>query len=149
MQSQSGPDTTLLNTIEQELTVLLRRARGAYGRAAREIEPSLEPAAYGLLLRLAEVSSCRVTDLATFFSIGKPTVSRQLQMLERSGLIRREADVQDGRAVRFALTELGSRRLTQTRQARRDRLRAGLSTWADHDVELLGQLLARFNATEF
>jgi DNA-binding MarR family transcriptional regulator len=149
VQSETGPDSGLLGAVEQELTVLVRRARGAYHRAAQEFDPDLDPAAYGLLLRLDEVGGCRVTDLATFFGIGKPTVSRQLQMLERSGLVHRQADVEDARAVRFALTELGSGRLATVRQARRDRLRAGLSVWPADDIALLGRLLARFNAIEF
>ncbi|MEV1287539.1 MarR family winged helix-turn-helix transcriptional regulator [Micromonospora sp. NPDC049679] len=149
MQPETSPDSGPLDAVEQELTVLLRRARGAYHRAAQEFDPDLDPAAYGLLLRLDEVGSCRVTDLAVFFGIGKPTVSRQLQLLERAGMVHRRPDAEDARAVRFALTALGSGRLAAVRQARRDRLRAGLSVWPAHDIELLGRLLARFNAIEF
>ncbi|SDZ09860.1 DNA-binding transcriptional regulator, MarR family [Micromonospora pattaloongensis] len=149
MQPGIEPDNGLLSAVEQELTVLLRRARGAYHRAAKEFDPDMDPAAYGLLLRLDEVGSCRVTDLAAFFGIGKPTVSRQLQMLEQSGLVRRHADAEDARAVRFALTEAGAGRLAAVRRARRERLRAGLAVWPAEDIAELGRLLARFNATEF
>ena len=131
--------------LERELSVLLRRARGSWAQMAREVHPELEPAAYGLLLRLEEVGGARLTDLSTYFGVGKPTVSRQVRLLERLGLVQRHADANDGRAQELQLTEDGLRRVREVRQARRKQFRTLLASWDQAEVEDLGWLLRRFN----
>ncbi|MFE6855640.1 MarR family transcriptional regulator, partial [Streptomyces sp. NPDC057674] len=46
-----GVDPVFL-ALERELAVFLRRARAQSGEMAREVHPELEPAAYGLFVRL-------------------------------------------------------------------------------------------------
>jgi DNA-binding MarR family transcriptional regulator len=132
--------------VERELVVLLRRARGAAGSLAREIHPDLEPAAYGLLVRIADVETARATELAEYFGIDKAAVSRQLKSLERLGFIARERDPQDARAYRLVGTPAGLTRVQETRLARRERIRRQLDSWAADDVATFATLLARFNA---
>lgn len=133
--------------VERELAVLLRRARGRWGQLATEVHPELDPAAYGLMLRLDEVGSARMTDLADYFGVGKPTVSRQVQLLERLGLVVRSADANDGRAQVLELTTDGLARVNRVRQERRRRFRTLLEDWPADDVQTLGRLLGRLNAT--
>ncbi|MDX6355902.1 MAG: hypothetical protein QOF98_2805, partial [Streptomyces sp.] len=104
--------------LERELSVLFRRARAASGEIAREVHPELEPAAYGLLVRLDEVQPERATDLAAYFGVGKATVSRQLRALEDLGLVAREPDPVDGRAYLMRLTSEGRARFDRVRSAR-------------------------------
>ena len=40
--------------LEHQLSLFARRARALYGQLARALHPELEPAAYGLLVRVAE-----------------------------------------------------------------------------------------------
>lgn len=94
----TGVDHVFL-ALERELAVFLRRARASSGELAREVHPDLEPAAYGLLVRLADAGAQRATDLAGYFGVGKATMSRQLHALEKLGLVAREPDPADGRAV--------------------------------------------------
>lgn len=42
--------------VERELAVFLRRARASSGEMARQVHPDLEPAAYGLLVRLEDAT---------------------------------------------------------------------------------------------
>ncbi|CAM5641705.1 hypothetical protein SCYAM73S_01052 [Streptomyces cyaneofuscatus] len=84
--------------LERELTVFLRRARASPGEMAREVHPDLEPAAYGLLVRLEYGGRQRATELAAYFGVGKATMTRQLRALENLGLVAREPDPADGRA---------------------------------------------------
>ena len=98
-----GADPEFLS-LERELTVLLRRARASQGEMAREVHPDLEPAAYGLLIRLEELGRQRATELAAYIGVGKATMSRQLRALEDLGLIAREPDPADGRAWLVDLT---------------------------------------------
>jgi DNA-binding MarR family transcriptional regulator len=132
-------------SVEHELAVLFRRARAMSKDFAREVHPDLEPDAYGLLLRLFELGQMRATDLSTYFGVGKPTISRQVRLLEDLGLVRREPDPSDGRASVLALTPDGRRRIAAAKVARQEIFHRLLSTWEPADVAELGRLLARFN----
>ena len=96
-----------IETLEHELSVLGRRARSNSHKVAREVHPDMEPAAYGLLLLLQQQEAMRLTDIAASIGIGKPSVSRQIVMLESLGLVQKHADPQDGRAQTISLTRTG------------------------------------------
>lgn len=139
----SGPGEQL----ERELAVLLRRSRAISREVARSVHPDLESEAYSLLVRLDDTGDARPSDLAAFFGIGKPTLSRQVQMLERLGLVERTADPTDGRAVRLTLSASGLERVHAARQARRERLRERLQDWSQDDIEQLAGLVSRLNSS--
>jgi DNA-binding MarR family transcriptional regulator len=131
--------------VEHELAVLLRRARAFSGQFAREFHPDLDAGAYALMVWLDDVGSARLTDMATFFGVGKPTVSRQVQLLERLDLITRTTDDNDRRAQTLSLTADGAARLHLVRDARRGRFRTMLAPWPEPEVAALGNLLGRLN----
>ncbi|MEU2107830.1 MarR family transcriptional regulator [Streptomyces sp. NPDC019507] len=132
--------------LERELAVFLRRARASSGEMAREVHPELEPAAYGLLVRLEESGAQRATDLAGYFGVGKATMSRQLRALEELGLVVREPDPADGRASLVRLTDEGLTRFRAVRKARRDRYVRKLAGWDRGEVAELARLLHQLNA---
>jgi DNA-binding MarR family transcriptional regulator len=132
--------------LERELAVFLRLARASSGEMAREVHPELEPAAYGLLVRLDEAGAQRATELAGYFGVGKATMSRQLRALEELGLVTREPDPADGRASLVRLTEGGTARFRRVRDARRDRYRNKLAGWDPREVAELARLLHQLNA---
>jgi DNA-binding MarR family transcriptional regulator len=134
-----------MDTLEHELAVLLRRARAFSGQFAREFHPDLDAGAYALMIWLDDVGSARLTDLAAFFGVGKPTVSRQIQLLERLELLTRTVDDTDRRAQTISLTPDGAARLHLVRAARRERFRTVFATWPEEDVTTLGALLSRLN----
>lgn len=101
--------------LERELSVFLRRARASSGEMARALHPELEPAAYGLLVRLEAAGRQRATELAAYFGVGKATMSRQLRALEVLGLVAREPDPADGRAFLVGLTDEGRARFLRVR----------------------------------
>jgi DNA-binding MarR family transcriptional regulator len=113
---------------------------------AREVHPDLEPAAYGLLIRLEQCGSQRTTELAAYIGVGKATMSRQLRALEELGLVGREPDPADGRAWLVALTDEGRRRVGQVREARRRRYVSQLAHWDRREVAELARLLHELNA---
>lgn len=126
--------------------MLLRRARGLSGSLARSVHPDVDAAAYGLMVRIDEVGSVRITDLADYFNVGKPTVSRQIALLEKLGLVSRALNDDDARSRHLSLTDEGRRRLASAREARRDNFRSILGDWLLDDVAALARLLRRFNA---
>ncbi|MGW1885180.1 MarR family winged helix-turn-helix transcriptional regulator [Streptomyces sp. NPDC001970] len=131
--------------LERELAVFLRRARASSGEMAREVHPELEPAAYGLFVRLEECGRQRATDLAAFFGVGKATMSRQLRALEELGLVAREPDPADGRASLVRLTDEGLARFRRVRNARRERYVRKLADWDRGEVAELARLLHQLN----
>ncbi|MGW0772643.1 MarR family winged helix-turn-helix transcriptional regulator [Streptomyces sp. NPDC002835] len=141
----AGGDHEFL-ALERELAVFLRRARASSGEMAREVHPELEPAAYGLFVRLEETGQQRATELAGYFGVGKATMSRQLRALEDLGLVTREPDPADGRASLVRLTDEGVARFRHVRDARRDRYRSRLADWDRGEVAELARLLHQFNA---
>ncbi|WP_199551225.1 MarR family winged helix-turn-helix transcriptional regulator [Streptomyces sp. N35] len=142
---ESGVDHEFL-ALERELTVFLRRARASSGEMARAVHPELEPAAYGLLVRLDEGGPQRATELAAYFGVGKATMSRQLRALEELGLVAREPDPADGRAALVRLTEEGRDRFRTVRGARRGRYVRQLAGWDRAEVAELARLLHQLNA---
>lgn len=141
----SGVDHEFL-ALERELAVFLRRARANSGEMAREVHPELEPAAYGLLVRLEETSCQRATELSGYFGVGKATMSRQLRALEELGLVTREPDPADGRASLVRLTDEGLARFQRVRDARRELYVQKLADWDRGEVSELARLLHHLNA---
>lgn len=132
--------------MEEEFSILIRRARARSLEVARQVHPELDADAYGLLAELDRSGTSRVTDLAASIGVGKGTMSRQVRALEELGLIQRSADPADGRAFMLALTEVGRHRYRAARDARRAQLRRELAAWPDQEVRQLATLLHRFNA---
>lgn len=131
--------------LERELAVFLRRARAQSGEMAREVHPELEPAAYGLFVRLDDAGPQRATELSAYFGVGKATMSRQLRALEQLGLVVRDPDPADGRASLVRLTDEGRARFRHVRDARRERYVRKLAGWDRAEVAELARLLNHFN----
>lgn len=132
--------------LERELTVFMRRARAFSGEMARAVHPELEPAAYGLFVRLEDGGAQRATDLAVYFGVGKATISRQLRVLENLGLITRAPDPDDGRASLVHLTPRGRQRFRAVREARRAEYMRKLDSWDPAEIAELARLLHQLNA---
>ncbi|MEV4439416.1 MarR family transcriptional regulator [Streptomyces sp. NPDC049577] len=141
----SGVDHEAFLALERELAVFLRRARASSGEMAREVHPDLEPAAYGLLVRLEDAGRQRATDLAAYFGVGKATMSRQLRALWELGLVAREPDPADGRASLIRLTDEGRARFTRVRDARRAQYMSKLADWDRAEIAELARLLHQLN----
>ena len=75
------------------------------------------------------------------------TVSRQVQQLERAGLVQRAADADDGRVVIVELTPAGDHTLERVRQVWREMLVDMLASWPAQERASLAELLDRL-ATE-
>lgn len=148
-EQASSPDPrhheAAIETLEHALSVLWRRARSNSHKVAREVHPEMEPAAYGLLVLLQRQEAMRLTDIAASIGIGKPSVSRQIVMLESLGLVQKHADPQDGRAQTISLTPEGSQALARTQAARKDLFRTLLEDWEDEELVQLGSLLTKLN----
>ncbi|MET1156471.1 MarR family transcriptional regulator [Arthrobacter sp.] len=145
--SEDAGFDTAIEALERQLSLLWRRARANSHQVARTVHPDMEPAAYGLLLILQREHSLRLTELAAAIGVGKPSVSRQIAMLEQLGLVGKQADPLDGRAQSITLTPAGLEKLAEAQAARKIAFYQRLGDWSVEDLSTLGQLLDRLNAS--
>ncbi|MCP2263470.1 MarR family winged helix-turn-helix transcriptional regulator [Promicromonospora thailandica] len=132
--------------LEREIRLLIRRAQSNGASIARRVHPELEASAYPLLAHIAERPGARGSDLASYFGVGRATVSRQLSRLVELGLVERTVDPEDSRGQRITLTPDGADRFDRARTSRVAMLEAALSTWEKEDVAQLATLLRRYSA---
>jgi len=88
-----------------------------------------------ILERMKEDATTRMIELASSVGVTCATISRQIQHLERKGLVVRVPDKQDGRASIVRLTEAGRRIAEVSSEARRELLRQAVRDWSDKDLE--------------
>ncbi|MFC5264685.1 MarR family winged helix-turn-helix transcriptional regulator [Kribbella qitaiheensis] len=151
MVAQRPEQTTrLIADVEQELSILLRRARSAQMLLARRVHPEMDAAGYALIsqIELGTASGrpgVRASDVAQALGLDKSTVSRGLTHLETLGLIERVGDPDDGRARLLRLTATGAEGYGAMRAQRQTEFRAILDRWDTPDLADLARLLARLN----
>ena len=136
-----------IEDLEQELSVLWRRARSSSLQIARQIHPDMEPSAYGLMVLLQQQGPMRLTDLASAVGVGKPSLSRQVAMLQSLGLVEKHTDPVDGRAQPINLTAQGATRLEATASVRKEHFRRTWTGWEAQDLRTLVRLLHKLNAS--
>jgi DNA-binding MarR family transcriptional regulator len=86
-----------------------------------------------LMQRLADEPKLRVKDLATRHRLATNTVSHLIQQLVTAGLVDRQTDPQDRRAVVLALTAKGAEVLRLWLTANERRLQAALDGLSESD----------------
>jgi DNA-binding MarR family transcriptional regulator len=105
----------------------------------------LDPAASQLLAWLVKQGPSRQGELAECTFLDPSTVSRRISQLVAQGLVERQADNADGRAVQLVPTEAG-RALFQVIQHRREEImQTVIASWDTSDLVQLGALLRRLN----
>ena len=98
------------------------------------------------LIEIADAGPLRLNDLAARIGTSAPTASRTVDILDDLGLVARETDPADRRAVRIELTPAG-RRLVDERKARASAaFEPAVGALTGPDREQLLDLLARMTA---
>jgi DNA-binding MarR family transcriptional regulator len=147
----TGRPPGLIADVEQELSILLRRARSAQMLLARRVHPEMDAAGYALISQIdlgtaSGGAGVRASDVAQALGLDKSTVSRGLSQLESLGLIERVGDPDDGRARLLRMTTAGAERFNAMRSQRQAEFRAILDRWDSADLTDLARLLGRLNA---
>lgn len=146
----SRPDAPLPVDLERELTRLLRRARVTSGAIASEVHPDLDSSSYTVLITLLDLQNVlpggvRAADVSEQLQLHKSTMSRNITVLERLGLLERIPSPEDARARLLHITPTGQHQLTTAIAARRARIAHALDTWSGEDTDHLARLLRRLN----
>lgn len=84
-----------------------------------------------------------VSEIADAIGVDQPRASRLVQQGVDRGWVRREADPNDARRTRIALTDEGSRMIRGVRGERRERLGVALQTLTEHERDELARLLTK------
>ncbi|MFJ8882298.1 MarR family winged helix-turn-helix transcriptional regulator [Streptomyces sp. NPDC102402] len=142
MAENPGGREESLDVIQRELTAFARRARSTAAR----LHPDLPLVSYTLLAHIEHSHGCRATDLAAHYMLDKSTVSRQVAVLERLGLVERHADPDDQRIQVLRPTAAGTQTLASTQASRRAAYRERLGTWTSDDLEQFAEYLLRYNS---
>lgn len=102
------------------------------------------PARMRLLEALAAASApLSVGEIAEAIGVDQPRASRLVQQVVDAGLARREADPDDARRTRVALTDEGSKIVRGFRGERRDAIDTALASFSDQERADLARLLGK------
>lgn len=132
--------------VEAQVWFIGRRIRQKVQVIADEIAPGLSPNGYALLESLDRHGRSRQGDLVDALTLDKGSVSRLVQEVVELGLVEKEADPADGRAVLLSLSDHGKERMDEIRVRRRAAYRDRLADWSTEELVALSDTLARYNS---
>ena len=135
----------MLQSLEREVGVLMRRSRRVVAERAAMVAEELTPAAYLMLAHLTHAGPRRASDLVDTFHLDKGAVSRSVHMLVELGLVTKEADPEDGRAVILSVTDLAERRVREVSRARLGVLEDVMDEWSQEDLAGFVKAFSRYN----
>ncbi|GAA1974373.1 MarR family winged helix-turn-helix transcriptional regulator [Catenulispora subtropica] len=140
MTSLTGGD------VAEAIGLLIQRSTrtGLYAALVADIAEGLDENAYPVLSGLARTGPCNAADLAAVVGIDRSGVSRHASRLEAAGLLRRQPDPADRRAVLLVLTEAGVAAVAEMRRRFAERIEACLATWPPGEAEAFARGLRRF-----
>jgi DNA-binding MarR family transcriptional regulator len=110
-------------------------------RSATADRAGLSLTAAATLARLQREGPARLTELATAEGITQPSMTALVARLSAQGLVRREADPSDGRAVVLSLTAAGEDLLAQRRASRTARLVPYVAGLSPDDLRSIAEAL--------
>jgi DNA-binding MarR family transcriptional regulator len=105
---------------------------------------SVSAPGYLLLLGLNECEPCRISDLAHNTVQDLSAVVRQVQTLEKAGLVTRSSSPDDGRTVLISRTPGGKDALEALEQTAIEQIGNTVRDWSDEDVMQFAVLFSRF-----
>ena len=135
----------LLQGLEQEVGVMIRRIRRVIGERSRAVHPDLQSSSYLMLSWLGQHGAQRSSAMADAFGIDKGAISRQVQHLVDLGLVDRTPDPEDGRATLVSASRTALRRLKAVTDDRRRFLDDRLGEWSESDLSEFVRLLGSYN----
>ncbi|GAB2738927.1 MarR family winged helix-turn-helix transcriptional regulator [Amycolatopsis magusensis] len=110
------------------------------GKAVQQhayLHEQLPPGAVALLSLLHREGEQRLGRIAERLDVDPSVISRQVAPLERTGLVRRRPDPDDGRAGLLAVTADGARYLCAHQERWAELVATALADWAEDDAEAL------------
>jgi DNA-binding MarR family transcriptional regulator len=97
-----------------------------------------------LLERVVAVGPLRMSKLAGWLAVDRSTMTTEIRRLEKAGLVRRESDPADRRAVLVTATDAGRTAIARHRQRAQDVYGTLVGKWTEQDRADFARLLGRF-----
>ena len=145
VSTSSDLDEAGLGAIERSLEQLFRlnASRKVHQRRAAAAGVVISQPGFQLLRRIQEEDGIQIGELARLTEMDPAATGRQIGQLEADGLVTRNKDSDDGRAVLVRVTPAGAevrRRLSLVAERHMSDV---LSDWSDTDQRRLADLLPR------
>lgn len=128
-------------TNSKRMELVLARLRSYWETEDPRRVGGLTESQLSLLLSLSEHPGCRVQDTAERLDLTAPTISIGVRRLEKMGLVQRDADPDDQRAVCLYLSLQGKKIASKARSLRAAKLETMLSTLTVDEQESLLEML--------
>jgi len=125
-------------TLAEQLDARLSAFWGVMGRQAHG---ELSRTAAAVLATLRDQGPQRITTLADQETVAQPSMTTLVTRMARDGLVERESDPADARAVLVCITSRGRERLEARRRARTARLEERLRALDDDERAALAAAL--------
>jgi DNA-binding MarR family transcriptional regulator len=109
--------------------------------------PSLSWTDAWLLGRITDTGPVRLSELADWQEVDRSTMTTQVRRLENLGLVDRDSDPRDGRAVLVSATRAGAARHRRTKQTARRLYQKLLADWSEDDLLAAAQVARRLTET--
>ncbi len=130
-----------LPRLERELAFLVRWLEAVQRRR----DYAMERAHYLMLLLLMEDGPQSVSRIAERLRLDASTVTRQVAVMVRRGLVHKERNPEDRRGGTVCATALGRTEARQMRDQRTARIEALFAAWPEDKRQLMGELLGDLN----
>lgn len=109
--------------------------------ATRMADLEVPPAQARLLALVLEIGPARIGDLATADHCSQPTMTTQVQRVERCGWVVRRPDPADARASLVEVTPEGRAVLERVGAARTKTLTASMDALTEHEEQVLDEAI--------
>jgi DNA-binding MarR family transcriptional regulator len=130
------PDTAIADRLHSLAIHLLRAVR------AGDDESGLSGPRLSALSVIRFRGPISLTELAAAEHVTTPTMTRLVQALEAEGMVRREADAADRRAIKLLPTARGARVLDSARKRRLDAMAALLDGLTAEELQSVERVVA-------
>ena len=106
-------------------------------------KPTLSWTDAWLLGRITDTGPVRLSELADWQEVDRSTMTTQVQRLEKLGMVDRDADPRDGRAVLVSATRTGAARHRRTKKTARAVYETLLADWSEDDLQAAARVADR------
>lgn len=143
MEETSGEAGRIILDTMQDIT---RRSASAISRATKTIRRvhgvTVNPSLFRVLSELGD-NAIRLTQLAELVGVSQPTMSLNVQELQRNGLITRSQDESDSRSSVIRLSDKGRQVRGMVEDLRESVFGQVFVGWSEEEVRTLADLLVR------
>jgi DNA-binding MarR family transcriptional regulator len=139
------PVSAAMQEIERALSRVTYLARGIrqHDRLMALAGVALDRAATALLRQIADSEPMRPGELAARLAVEASHVTRQVQQLQKAGLVTRVPDPDDRRAQRIQITPAGEEAVNRIREASTRGMQMALADWSPQELRQLATLFHR------